>query len=100
MRAESEYGITDIIIMRNLNFVEKQNVFKLGRISDNAAFSDNRAAADKGAVPYFGVLVDYARTGYSGTCGNPCRTGYPDILACPFKNFGVKPLSYFAYSVL
>ena len=52
MALESEYGITDIVIMGDLYIVEQYDVLKLGGIADDTVFPDNRAAPDKGTVRY------------------------------------------------
>ena len=61
MRFAAENAVADVVVMRHLNIVEKDYVFKLGRVADHAVIADKRAAADKSAMPYFGILPDYAR---------------------------------------
>ncbi len=51
MRFAAENAVADVVVMRHLNIVEKDYVFKLGRVADHAVIADKRAAADKGAMP-------------------------------------------------
>lgn len=61
MRFAAENAVADVVEMRYLNIVEKDYVFKLGRVADHAVIADKRAAADKGAMPYLGIFTDNAR---------------------------------------
>ena len=57
----AQNAVADVIVVRNLHPVEKNYVFKLGRVANHAAATDYRTATDKGAVPYFGIFTDDAR---------------------------------------
>ena len=48
--------------MRYLYFVEQDDVFKLGGVSDYRAFSDQGAAADECTVAHLGVFADDNRS--------------------------------------
>ena len=63
----SQYCITNIIIVRNLNIVKKDNILKLCRVSNYAALSHHRFAADKCAVAHFCVLTNDSWS--VNTCG-------------------------------
>ena len=60
----SEYRISDVVVMRDLYLIKQHYIFKLGRVSDNGIFTDDRISSDKGTVPYLGVLVNYTGSGY------------------------------------
>ena len=44
--------VADVVKMRNLNVIEENGVFDLGRIADDAVFAYERTAPYKGAMPY------------------------------------------------
>src|SRR5664280_1706323 len=56
----SKHGISDIVIVRYLNTVKKNNVLYFGRITDNSFFTDYGAAPDKSTVANFCLMINYA----------------------------------------
>ena len=72
--------------MRDFYFVEEYYVLEFGGISDSSAVSDDRAAADEGALPYSRVLINDA--GSADICAVKYRRafGNPDVIAPLFKS--------------
>ena len=61
VRLVAEDGVADVIEVRRLRAVEKQGVFQLGRIADDAAFADDDVFTDVGVVTDLAVLADDGR---------------------------------------
>ena len=57
----SQYGISDIIKMRNLNTVEEHCVLQFAGVADNSVFSYKRIASDKGTLTYLRAVINDAR---------------------------------------
>jgi len=70
--------VADVVKMRNLNVIEENGVFDLGRIADDAVFAYERTAPYKGAMPYTAVRADYARRGYRSARRNFSAFMRPD----------------------
>ena len=58
----SEDGVADIVIMRNLYAVEKNNVLQLGGVTDYAAFTDESGTTYERALTHFCLVTDDARS--------------------------------------
>ncbi len=56
MRLVAQNAVAHVVVMGHLHAVEKYDVFKLGGVAHHAVFTDERTAADKGAMPYLAFL--------------------------------------------
>mgnify|MGYP000169952922 CR=1 FL=1 len=83
----SKNGITDVIVMRNLYFVEQDHIFQLGGVADNGSFTYDRIAADECTVAYFCFFSDDRRSvNVSGRCYG-CGFCDPDVFPTFFVFF-------------
>ena len=79
MRLKAEHRIAHIIIVGNLNHVEKHAVFKLGGISHHGTPSNHGAASYKSSVTDFGLGKNNGRAVYKRRRGNLGRLCYPHV---------------------
>ena len=77
----TEYGISDVIVMGNLNIIKKNYILKFCRVTDNAFLSDKSISSDKCAGTNFGFGIDDAGSVYICIRIDLCRFMDPDILA-------------------
>ena len=77
----SKNGITDVIVMRNLYFVEQDHIFQLGGVADNGSFTYDRIAADECTVAYFCFFSDDRRSVDVGCLEYGCGFGDPYVFA-------------------
>ncbi len=61
MRLIPKNRITHIIIVRHLNLVEQNYIFKLRRIAHHGALADDRISPNERTMPDFRVLSDNGR---------------------------------------
>ena len=87
MRVKTKDRVSDIIIVRNLTLVEKDDVFQFTGVADNAAFSDNRLSADERALPQLRSLINDTGAGNVRALVNVRVAGDPDILTAFFIDF-------------
>ena len=84
----SKYGISNIVVMWNLYFIEQDNIFKFCRIADYSSLSYNCIAADKCTVTNLCIFsdncrsVDICRFKYFCRFCNPNIFSYFIILVC------------------
>ena len=81
VRLHAEDRVAHVIVMRNLDPVEQDNVLKLRRIPDGRALSDDRAAADESALADLRVLPDNAGAGDGGGRRDLRALCDPDVFA-------------------
>ena len=62
----AENGVADIIIMRHLYIIEKNDVFELRGVADDAVIADERIARFDGS---WLVPVNYGTTTLTADCG-------------------------------
>ena len=86
VRVKTEYAVAHIVVVRNFNFVKEDHVLELCGISDSSSVSDDRAAADKSALPYSRVFIDDAGTSDISAVKYRCALSDPDILAPLFES--------------
>ena len=58
----SENGITNVVIVRNLNLVKEDNVLKLCGVTNCSTFADNSALSDECTLSYLSTLPYDSRT--------------------------------------
>ena len=80
MCLESQDTVTDIIIMRHLYLIKENNIFKLGRISDNSTLSNDGISTDERTVTNLCLLINNGRSIDKGTRCNRGIIGYPCLL--------------------
>ena len=80
--------------------VEKNNILKLGRISDHAVISDERVAADKGTLANLRVFTDDCRSFDVNRIKNGCGFCNPDIFGALFILFRIKCRSQFQDKIM
>ena len=93
----SEDAVSDIIVMRHLNGIKKNDILKFGGIPHDAVLSYNDRSAYESAMSYFRILIDYegtVKTGCGSYLGAFCN---PDILSPFFKSVFRKAFSEFKY---
>ena len=56
----SKNGITDVIVMRNLYFVEQDHIFQLGGVTNDSALADDGISADKSTLADLRAFSDDA----------------------------------------
>ena len=57
----TENRVSDIVVVGDLNRVEDNRVFNLGRVPDNTFVSDKGRTADKSRWANFGIFADNGR---------------------------------------
>ena len=80
MRIVAEDTVSYIIIVRSLNMIEKDNVLELHGISYYTVGTYESRASYKGAMPYFGLWTDDARSAQISGREYLCRLVNPDML--------------------
>ena len=91
----AENTVTNVVIVRSLNTVKKNWIFKLCWVAYNCTSADNCIASDKGALSDFGIFADDERS--AEICGvkNLCTLCNPHIFSPLFVDFGIKSFSEF-----
>ena len=58
----TEDRISDIVVVRDLDLIEQDHIFKLRRISHDRALTDDGISADKCTVAHLCIFSDDRRT--------------------------------------
>jgi hypothetical protein len=72
-------GVTHVIEVGDLHPVEQDHVLELHGIAHDDVFPDDGAAADEGAVPHLGAVVDDTGSFDPGAGVHPGVFGDPDV---------------------
>lgn len=77
----AEDGISHVVIVRHLYFIEQDDVLKFCRVTYDCAFADDRISADECALTDFCVLSDDRRSVDVGCLEYGC--GFGDQTSSP-----------------
>ena len=86
MRLKAEDAVTHIVEMGDLHLVKQNHIFQFYRITYHTIITNQRAAADKCAVPHFGSGTNDTRRAQIGGGSDDSSFVRPD-LGCDLMKF-------------